>query len=99
MCKDVSMVKFVWETLDPIYASYRWSSIKDSDKSSIKTNIYYIYRSLFNHETLIFSELHENVRKQFLAGLYREMLVHKGRLGQGGRRSEQRANLSDVGEP
>lgn len=40
---------------------------------------------------LVFSELHENIRKQFLADLYWEMLVHKGRLGQDGRRSEQKS--------
>lgn len=40
---------------------------------------------------LVFTELHENIRKQFLADLYWEMLVHKGRLGQDGRRSEQKS--------
>ena len=40
---------------------------------------------------LVFSELHENIRKQFLADLYWEMLVCKGRLGQDGKRSEQKS--------
>lgn len=50
-----------------------------------------VYGNLFNHETLFFSELHENVRNQFHVDPYWEMLVHEGRLGEGGGRFEHQS--------